>query len=69
MIRENERMRERKEERKCVCISKSYHLQRVFLKYFQLFFSIILKFHPMREMVEKCARTHMKLSQLTRRKF
>jgi len=49
-------MKERKRE--SVCISKSYHLQRVFLKYFQLFFSIISKFYPMRETMEKCARTY-----------
>lgn len=56
IFRENERVRERKRE--SVCISKSSYLQRVFLKYFQLFFSIISKFHLMRETVGKCARTY-----------
>lgn len=41
-------------------------LQRVFLKYFQLFFSIISEFHS----VEKAKmRAYMKISQLMRRKF
>lgn len=52
MIRESEW----EGERESVYISKSYHLQRVFLKYFQLFFSIISKFHRVRETVGKCAR-------------
>lgn len=51
------RERKRESERERESISKSYHLQRVFLKYFQLFFSIISEFHPV-EKVGMCARTY-----------